>query len=211
VQQFTKAGKYTVNLVVTNSSGCVDSSSKTLVVNPIPVITLPANMTKIVGVPLTLPATYSSNVINYVWRPSATLNCSDCPQPIATPKFTTTYNIAVVDSNSCKNSSDVTVFVTCQGADIFVPNTFSPNGDGTNDVLYVRGKGLDRVKSLRVFNRWGQLVFEQHNFPVNSALYGWNGKYKGNKPVPDVYVYQVEVFCENSEIVRFEGNVALIQ
>ena len=70
---------------------------------------------------------------------------------------------------------------------------------------------MERVKSLRVFNRWGEVVYEQINFPVNDPMYGWDGKYKGNKPHPDVYVYQVEVFCENSEVVRFEGNVALIQ
>jgi gliding motility-associated-like protein len=161
--------------------------------------------------PLTLPATYSSNVAKYLWTPSSTLSCSDCPQPIATPKFTTTYKISVVDSNGCINNSEITVFVTCQGAEIFVPNTFSPNGDGSNDIFYVRGKGLDRVKSLRIFNRWGEVVFEQQNFPVNNPMYGWNGKYKGNKPVPDVYVYQVEIFCENSQIVHFEGNIALIQ
>jgi hypothetical protein len=62
-----------------------------------------------------------------------------------------------------------------------------------------------------VFNRWGEVVFEQKDFPVNDPSYGWNGKYKGNRPQADVYVYQVEVFCENSEIIRFEGNVALIQ
>lgn len=210
-QQFTIAGNYTVNLIAINSSGCFDSSTKKLVVHPLPVITLPAALTKIVGMPLTLPATYSSNVAKYLWTPSSTLSCSDCPQPIATPKFTTTYKISVVDSNGCINNSEITVFVTCQGAEIFVPNTFSPNGDGSNDIFYVRGKGLDRVKSLRIFNRWGEVVFEQQNFPVNNPMYGWNGKYKGNKPVPDVYVYQVEIFCENSQIVHFEGNIALIQ
>lgn len=210
-QQFTIAGNYTVNLIAINSSGCFDSSTKKLVVHPLPVITLSAALTKIVGMPLTLPATYSSNVAKYLWTPSSTLSCSDCPQPIATPKFTTTYKISVVDSNGCINNSEITVFVTCQGAEIFVPNTFSPNGDGSNDIFYVRGKGLDRVKSLRIFNRWGEVVFEQQNFPVNNPMYGWNGKYKGNKPVADVYVYQVEIFCENSQIVHFEGNIALIQ
>jgi gliding motility-associated-like protein len=94
---------------------------------------------------------------------------------------------------------------------VFVPNTFSPNGDGRNDVFYVRGKGLERVKTLRVFNRWGEIVFEQKDFPVNQESYGWKGDYKGQKANPDVYIYQVEVFCDNSEIIRFEGNVALIQ
>ena len=109
------------------------------------------------------------------------------------------------------NNGQVEVIVICKDANVFVPNTFSPNNDGSNDVFYVRGRGLDRVKSLRVFNRWGEIVFEQQNFPVNNPSFGWNGNYKGQKALADVYVYQVEVFCENSQIIRFEGNVALIQ
>jgi gliding motility-associated-like protein len=138
------------------------------------------------------------------------LNCADCPQPISTAKFSTKYTISVIDSNGCTARADVQVIVLCKGAKIFVPNTFSPNGDGSNDVFYPRGTGLDRAKSLRVFNRWGEVVFEQRDFPVNNALSGWNGRYKGNKPQPDVYVYQIELYCENGEIVRFDGNIALI-
>ena len=204
-------GNYVLTTIATNSSGCRDTATQNLIVHALPVITAPSPLTKIVGVPITLPATYSSGVVSYLWSPSATLDCSTCPQPVATPKFTTNYTVSVVDSNGCKNTADVKVIVVCKGATIFLPNTFSPNGDGTNDVLYVRGVGLDRVRSLRIFNRWGEVVFEQRDFPTNNAAYGWNGTYKGRKASPDVYIYQVEVFCENSEIIRWEGNVALIQ
>jgi hypothetical protein len=54
-------------------------------------------------------------------------------------------------------------------------------------------------------------MFEQKEFPANNALYGWNGIYKGKKALPDVYIYQVEIYCENGEVMRFDGNVALIQ
>jgi gliding motility-associated-like protein len=70
---------------------------------------------------------------------------------------------------------------------------------------------LARVKSLRIFNRWGQLVFDRMNFAVNDASAGWNGIYNGAKPVADVYVYQLEIWCDNSTVVKFDGNVALIQ
>ncbi|MGI8600751.1 MAG: PKD domain-containing protein [Chitinophagaceae bacterium] len=211
VQQQYQPGTYTVTTIATNSSGCADTATKTIIVNPLPVITLPASLTKVVGVPMILPATYSSNVTEYLWNPAPTLDCNTCPQPVATPKFTTLYSVAVVDSNGCRNISQVQVIVVCKGVDLFVPNTFSPNGDGSNDIFYIRGTGLDRVKSLRIFNRWGEIVFEQKDFPVNNPAYGWNGTYKGNKATADVYVYQVEIFCENSELMRFEGNVALIQ
>jgi len=211
IQQYKTAGTFKMTTIATNSSGCADTVVKSLLVNPLPIITVPPVISKFVGVPVGFPATYSSNVVSYSWSPPATLDCNDCPQPVSTTKFNTKYTITVIDSNGCKNTSFVDVIVTCKGADIFLPNTFSPNDDGSNDVFYARGKGLDRVKSLRIFNRWGEVVFEKRDFAVNDASVGWDGKYKGNKAQPDVYVYQVEIFCENGEIVTFSGNVALIQ
>lgn len=210
-QQYVTAGTFQMKTYAFNSSGCADSVIKTLYVNPLPTAELPSSLTTYVGIPINIPVTYSSGVSSYNWEPAATLDCATCPSPTASPKFNTRYTVNYTDSNGCRNTSIVQVIVLCKGANVFVPNTFSPNGDGANDVFYVRGKGLDRVKSLRVFNRWGEIVFEQRDFPVNNAAYGWDGRYKGNKPIPDVYVYQVEVFCENSEIIRFEGNVALIK
>jgi gliding motility-associated-like protein len=211
LQQYGTAGNFVVTATATNSSGCNDIATKNILVNPLPVVSMPPTLIKQAGFPITIPATFTSNVVSYNWTPPATLSCADCPQPESSTKFNTTYSVAFVDSNGCRNSGQIQVIVVCPNANVFVPNTFSPNGDGSNDVFYVRGRGLERVKTLRIFNRWGEVVFEQNNFPVNDPLYGWNGTHKGNKPHPDVYVYQVEVFCENSDIIRFEGNVALIQ
>lgn len=213
LQQYTTPGNFTVYAYAINSSGCIDSASQSLLVNPLPTVELPSSLTMQNGFPITIPAVYSSNVVGYSWLPdNNTLSCVDCPQPsTVNTKFTTKYSVSFVDSNGCKNTGDVQVIVICKNANVFVPNTFSPNNDGSNDIFYIRGKGIDRVKSLRIFNRWGEIVFEQKDFPINDPSSGWNGKYKGNRPQADVYIYQVEVFCENSEIIRFEGNVALIQ
>jgi gliding motility-associated-like protein len=210
-QRYGTAGNFMVSAIATNSSGCRDTATKNILVNPLPMVTMPPTITKQAGFPVTLPATFSPNVSNYLWIPNATLSCDDCPQPVATPKFNTHYTVSFIDSNGCKNTGHIEVIVYCENANVFIPNTFSPNGDGNNDVFYVRGKGLERVKALRIFNRWGEVVFEKNNFAVNDASVGWDGRHKGNRPVPDVYVYQVEVFCENSDVIRYEGNVALIQ
>jgi gliding motility-associated-like protein len=150
-------------------------------------------------------------VVSYTWRPTNGLSCTDCPNPIASPKFNTKYIVQYVDSNNCRNTNVIQVIVLCKNANVFVPNTFSPNGDGSNDVFYVRGRGLDRVKSLRVFDRWGEVVFEKKDFAVNDPSVGWDGRYKGAMLKADVYVYQLEVFCENAQVIQFSGNVALIQ
>jgi gliding motility-associated-like protein len=210
-QMYTVPGDFLVRSIATNSDGCKDTATKYILVNPLPTVQLPAVLTTRTGTPVQLPAVYSSGVVSYSWTQPESLNCVDCPQPVASPKFNTNYKVNFVDSNGCRNNGEVQVVVFCNNDNVFVPNTFSPNNDGSNDVFYVRGKGLNRVKSLRVFNRWGQVVFERTNFAVNDASAGWNGTYNNAKPVPDVYIYQLEIWCDNSTIVKFEGNIALIQ
>jgi gliding motility-associated-like protein len=105
----------------------------------------------------------------------------------------------------------VTVFVLCNGANIFIPNTFSPNGDGANDVFYPRGTGLFNIKTLRIFNRWGEVVFEKGGFAANDVSAGWDGTYKGLQLNPDVYVYTADILCDNKTILTLKGNIALIR
>lgn len=204
-------GNYTVITTAVNSSGCKDSVTTNIIVHSVPVITLPDTIVKNVGVPVTIPGQYSPGVTSYLWTPSTSLSCTDCPQPVASTKFSTNYTVKVNDTNGCTDSATIRVIVLCEGATIFFPNAFSPNGDGNNDVFYPRGSGLDRVKSVRVFNRWGEVVYEQKDFPVNNSAFGWNGRYKGKAPQPGVYIYQADIFCENGEVIRIAGNVALIQ
>jgi gliding motility-associated-like protein len=101
--------------------------------------------------------------------------------------------------------------VVCGDQNFFIPNTFSPNGDGVNDVFYLRGSGLFRINSLMIFNRWGEVVFEKKNLSINDPSGGWDGIYKGKKANPDVYIYQVEIVCNNGETIKYAGNVALLQ
>lgn len=210
-QVYTTPGDYSVTAIATNGSGCADTVTKSLKINPLPDVTAPAVLQKVVGVPIVLPATYSAGVLSYQWSPAKDLNCSDCPQPVATPNFNTTYVITATDTNGCHNSTSVQIITLCKGATVFMPNAFSPNGDGSNDILYVRGNGLARIKSLRIFNRWGEVVFEKREVPANDPSSGWDGIYKNQKAQPDVYIYQLEVYCENSEVIKLEGNVALIK
>ena len=209
-QTYKTSGNFTVTAIATNSTSCKDTTTQNIRIHPLPTVTMPGTMTVLSGFPVTIPATYSSGVDNWVWSPVNGLSCTDCPQPDAGPKFKTNYTVLFTDSNGCQNFGSIIVTVICKNANLFMPNTFSPNGDGSNDQFYPRGTGLDRVKLLRVFNRWGEVVFEKANFPINDPTAGWDGTYKGKKPQADVYIYQVEVFCENGEIITLNGNIALI-
>lgn len=210
LQQYRTAGSFQVSVVATNSSGCADTATQNMSVNPLPTVDLPATLIRQAGFPVQLPAVYSTGVEKYLWSPATNLNCTDCPQPEASPKFDTKYAVTFTDGNGCTNDAQIQIVVLCENANVFVPNTFSPNGDGNNDVFYVRGKGLDRVKNIRIYNRWGEIVFEKKDFAPNDAAAGWNGQFRGTKAQAGVYIYQVEVFCENGDVIRHEGNIALI-
>jgi gliding motility-associated-like protein len=75
----------------------------------------------------------------------------------------------------------------------------------------VRGKGVNRIHAIRVFNRWGQAIFEKRDFSANDPAAGWDGTFNGKPVDMDVYVYIVEVICDNSSIVPYKGNIALIR
>jgi gliding motility-associated-like protein len=211
--RYTAAGNYTVRLETANKLNCKSTTSRGVYVPPDPVITIAADPVMPVGSSIPIPVVYSDNIATYVWTPATTLSCADCPNPVASPKSTTKYNVKVQDIYGCESNRDITVVVVCNDYNYFMPNTFSPNGDGINDIFAPRGRGLARVGSLRIFNRWGELVFEKKNFVANdrTPTGGWDGTYKGKPAIADTYVYIVEFICENSAVIPFKGNVTLIR
>ncbi len=209
---YTSVGDYTIDLIATNVLGCADTTQHTINVAPPPSaspVTDP--ITIISGSSTVLNMNYTGPIVNYTWLPLQHLDCPTCPAPIANPQFTTLYKVKVEDRYGCVSTGEITVRIICNGQNFFIPNTFSPNGDGSNEVFYLRGTGLFRVKTLRVFNRWGEVVFEKREFPVNNPAYGWDGTYKGRPGNADVYIYQLEIVCSNGDILKYSGNIALIR
>jgi gliding motility-associated-like protein len=209
--RYPAPGTYAVKLKTSNSLGCSDTTSKNIIVNPLPFIKITGDTSLVVGTGITIPLTYSPGVVSFNWSPSTSLSCTNCPNPYANPKFTTTYKVSVVDSNGCVSTRNITVVVLCNNKNFFVPNTFSPNGDGNNDRFYPRGSGLDHIEGMRIFNRWGELVFEKKNFPANDAPSGWDGTYKGRPAGMDTYVYLIDIICENGAVITYKGDITLIR
>jgi gliding motility-associated-like protein len=208
----TPASTTTYTVTGTDSARCfTDSKSITITVYPVPTIDAGPDITGSAGSPTPIQITSSGDVIHWNWSPPNGLSCDTCPDPMASPVSSTLYTVTVKNAAGCTAQDTMTVFITCNNGNIFLPNTFSPNGDGMNDVFYPRGKGISLVKSLRIFNRWGQLIFERDNFPVNDRSAGWDGTYGGQKLSPDAYIYLCEVICENNETIQLKGDVTLIR
>jgi gliding motility-associated-like protein len=118
------------------------------------------------------------------------------------------YNVVISDQNGCTVSDTTRIFYgtdDCLPPHVFVPNIFSPNGDGENDVLFVRGEGISSIDFI-VYSRWGQKIFESRN--LNK---GWDGTFRGSPVEPGVYVYHLRVEFTNSSEEKFKGNITLVR
>jgi gliding motility-associated-like protein len=153
----------------------------------------------------------SPDVTKWLWTPSRGLSCTDCASPIASPKENLVYTVQASNDGSCTAKDEIMITSICNNSNVYVPNTFSPNGDGMNDSFYPRGTGIYTIKNFKVFTRWGQLLYERKNFEANNAAQGWDGTSGGKKMGPDVYVYLMEVLCENNVVFPLKGNITLIQ
>ena len=188
-----------------------DTNYVTIKVYPIPTVEAGEDKTINVGQSVDLVPNVSSDVTSVTWFPTTSIVSNRYPAVTVKPIETTEYIVEVKNPGGCKTRDKVTVFVVCNGANVFIPNTFSPNGDGMNDVFYPRGTGLFRIKTLRIFSRWGEIMYEKNAFMPNDASAGWNGTHNGRELTPDVYVYTIEIVCDNNNTLTFKGNVALIQ
>jgi gliding motility-associated-like protein len=195
-----------------DSHNCfTDTAFVPVIVYAYPLVEAGPDQTISVGSSVTLKPQLSADVTSIRWSPRQWLDCPSCPAPVASPKRTTQYSIEVSNQGGCVSRDNITLHVVCLAGNLFMPNTFSPNDDGMNDVFYPRGKGIHGIKMFRVFNRWGELVFERANIQANDISKGWDGTYKGKLASQDVYVYTIDVICENNEIFSFKGNIALIR
>ncbi len=144
------------------------------------------------------------------WLTSTGINLPQSFNPTVTPESTTTYTVSILDAEGCAKNAVVSIFVISKECDptiIFVPNTFTPNGDGKNDVLFVRANQITQGSLyFAVYNRWGQLVFETTD--INK---GWNGIYKDMKADPDVFAWYLRAKCLNGDEIKKQGNVTLIR
>ncbi len=201
----------TLYMIIAQYGSCVpDTNYVKLIIDSLPTVNAGPDQSLVAGSEATLNAT--GTLINkYLWSPGQYLSCDSCATTIASLMSTTTYTITVTTNKGCTATDSVTIFLYCDKNQIFIPNSFTPNGDGQNDVFYPRGSGVSKINAFRIYNRWGEMLFERTNISINDVSNAWDGTYNGGLPRPDVYVYLVEAVCDTGEPIFIKGDVTIIR
>ncbi|MBK9421850.1 MAG: gliding motility-associated C-terminal domain-containing protein [Flavobacteriales bacterium] len=192
-----QAGIYTV--VVSDAIGCSASAQAEVQLYPLGEVHAGPDVLIDWGESAVLTA---SGTGTFNWAPDSALSCTDCAQTHASPLVTTTYTLSGVDANGCRATDQVTVFFR---GSLFVPNAFTPNGDGINEFFRAITREA-KVLHLEVFNRWGELIFS-----TDDPEGAWDGTYKGVPSPIGVYVWQVSMTETNGDSRFARGHVTLLR
>jgi gliding motility-associated-like protein len=142
-----------------------------------------------------LQSNYPLNELTEItWSPNPGLDCYDCLSPMASPGLSTVYQVTATSANGCRDQASIRIIVE-KDIPVYIPTAFSPNGDGHNDWFTVyAGQGtITNIRSIQIFNRWGEQVFQNQNFPPNIPTEGWDGRFHNQYLNPGVFAYVVEV------------------
>jgi gliding motility-associated-like protein len=151
------------------------------------------------------------NIRRWKWTGNAIFTCDNCQTTIA--KVSNDAEIICTGTNlyGCNTVDTISIKTFCPNSEIFIPNAFSPDGDGINDILFIQGSGIKLIKSFKIYSRWGELVFERTNFLPGDPSNGWDGKIRGKAASQDVFVYICEAICDKGIPATFKGNVAVLK
>ncbi len=216
---FIALGAGTYNLLVQDANGCTASTLVSLG-QPLPVEVL-IGMDTTIGlgdsVLLSPVVNNAFGTTSFEWQTvlSDTFTCvglPECEEIWASPEFSNTYRLKVTDANGCMGIAAVKIWVE-KPRGVYVPTGFTPNADFSNDLLVVHGKEkmVRKVVNFKIFDRWGELVYQDQDFTVNDSTRGWDGTFRGQECDPSVFVWVLEVEYQDGYIELLKGNVTLIR
>ena len=198
------SGNYLVT--ITDAHGCTLEGNYLIDDSPVLVVEAGPDDTIQIGTSTVLIPVFSvpADVTTWSWSPDVDLSCLDTCNPVANPFFTTTYILSVQDIYGCSYSDEITVVVISNPV-VYIPNVFTPDGDGINDLFFVQGQEIADIK-LVVYDRWGQKLFQG-----NELSEAWDGTYKGTKLSPDVFVYYAEVTFLTGKEEFYRGSITIVK
>lgn len=191
--------EYTV--VGTDTNGCSNTATQIALVNPLPNVIINSGATTLnLGQSTTLTA---SGALTYNWT-SGNVNCDSCASNTVSPITNTQYCVTGGDINGCRDTVCLQVIVD-NVCDVFIPDAFSPNGDGQNDVFKVYSQCIADL-TLQIFDRWGNQVYNG-----NGTSAAWDGSYGGSLMNTGTYIYQVQYTISNGQKTKTKGNFSLMR
>ncbi|MBI5217892.1 MAG: PKD domain-containing protein [Bacteroidia bacterium] len=189
---------------VKDSNSCKKDTSVFIQIFQVPVISM-RDTSIVIGEEVVLNA-YNPEIGYYNWFAENSLSCLDCPYLRAHPLEPTEYTVSVKDTNNCFTVNYHVFIDIMKKYSVDVPELFTPNGDGKNDYILVRGWGIIELLEFRIFNRFGEMVFESKDLGN-----GWDGSYKGASQNIETFTYIVKVLTYNNDILSKKGFIKLVR
>ncbi len=206
------AATTTYKVIGTDDRGCfTDTGYVMLEVAAYPQVNAGADKKIAAGVALDLVPSLSTDVTEVRWSPTDAIFRNSESAITVKPLKNTEYTIEVKNAAGCAASDKVNITVTKAGGELFIPNTFSPNGDGVNDIFYPRSTASVKIISLKIINRYGAVVFERAGFNTNDINAGWDGDSRGVKLLSDIYLYEISMADTENKTQTIQGDIALIR
>lgn len=164
-----------------------------------------------IGETISISAMSNQNFVSINWSPADSVNCINCTDIEITPVLPYTISATITNEVGCLAKDTYTISIG-KKRNIFVPNIFSPNFDGVNDIFYIEG-GIDviRITDLIIYDRWGTLIFHKPEVTKNNQSDGWNGRFNGNLSPQGVYSYHFLVYFTDGKTRRYEGSITLMR
>jgi gliding motility-associated-like protein len=183
---------------------------------------IPEGLTPFVDLGADIEATFGDSIflnpaINFdydtlIWRPEFALSCAACPNPSVIALESVNIQLTAMSDEGCMATDDLLLLLNKQ-RQVYVPNAFSPNGDGRNDffTLFASDKSVERIETLAIFDRWGNQVFLKQDFPPNMESDGWDGSFQGEPMDSAVFTFYAQVRFTDGETQLVEGEVLLLR
>lgn len=199
------SGYYKV--LATDTNGCIKTDSAFLFVVP-PLIGFTWDTAIVAGDYVTLPIDNLGGMVKFTWTPEDYLSCLDCSYPVVdhVPVEDKFYSLYAEDIFGCTNATFYFDVKIRPEAFIELPTTFTPNGDGANDIIYVKGWAIKDLLTFQIYNRWGEMIFE-----TSELSEGWNGYYKGVLQNNETYIYKARAIDWFGKEMQKEGHINLMR
>lgn len=202
------AGQYDVE--VENEFGCIASAIFEVERHSPIVVDLGEDLEVQLGEEIVVqPFVNFSGEMTYEWISEAVLPCNDCEKLNLTPTDNAVYQVVATNEYGCTATDEIEIKVL-PNAEVFIPNVFSPNGDGANDYFTVfGGNNLQAIARMQIFDRWGNVIYEETGLTPNVETEGWDGYFKGEPLGQGVYVYVIQLHFIDGKHKVVTGDISI--